>query len=584
MLQSVTHEPFYRVGTWRDEGSGLYVGWTVRKNAFADCMPISDPGGDWTMIFSGEDFSAECAVTNNGQRDFESVHWAASNLISNKVRKSTFPADLNGLFHGLIVEHSKGTVKLFNDRYGMHRLYYHEAGDTFYFAAEAKAILAVCPATRCVDAQGMSEYVSCSCVLENRSLFRGIQVLPPGSSWSFRRGIPERKDFYFASSDWEALQALEPEAYYQQLRDAVSQIVPRYFKGQERIGLSLTGGLDTRLILAWQRPEAGTLPCYTFGGEYRDCHDVLIARKVAHACRQTHEVIRVGAEFLENFAHYAERTIYLSDGCSGVNRSADLYVNEQARQIAPIRMTGNYGDEVLRHIRVFKPTEPAANVFQPEVNREIGRAHDTYTDCLRGHPLSFALFRQAPWHSYSLLCLEQTQLLVRTPFFDNDLVRTLFRAPKSASANNNIRVRLINEGNPNLGAIQTDLGFCGAKTLSAVSQRFHALTMKAEYAFDHGMPQQLAMLDHWLAPLHPEKLFLGRHKFYHFRIWYRDRLAKYVREMLLDPLTLSRPYLDKKGVRRIVEGHLKGNRNYTTEIHKILTLELVHRLFVDARD
>ena len=29
----------------------------------------------------------------------------------------------------------------------------------------------------------------------------------------------------------------------------------------------------------------------------------------------------------------------------------------------------------------------------------------------------------------------------------------------------------------------------------------------------------------------------------------------------------------------MVSGHLYGNRNYTVEIHKLLTLELVHRLF-----
>jgi asparagine synthase (glutamine-hydrolysing) len=41
--------------------------------------------------------------------------------------------------------------------------------------------------------------------------------------------------------------------------------------------------------------------------------------------------------------------------------------------------------------------------------------------------------------------------------------------------------------------------------------------------------------------------------------------------------------LERKGVEAIVKGHLNGNRNYTTEIHRLLSLELLHRLFVDAR-
>jgi asparagine synthase (glutamine-hydrolysing) len=75
---------------------------------------------------------------------------------------------------------------------------------------------------------------------------------------------------------------------------------------------------------------------------------------------------------------------------------------------------------------------------------------------------------------------------------------------------------------------------------------------------------------------------MGRHKLFHFRWWYRTVLAKYVKEMLLDPRTLSRPYLDRKGVETIVGGHLKGDRNYTTEIHRLLSLELLQRLVVDA--
>jgi asparagine synthase (glutamine-hydrolysing) len=104
---------------------------------------------------------------------------------------------------------------------------------------------------------------------------------------------------------------------------------------------------------------------------------------------------------------------------------------------------------------------------------------------------------------------------------------------------------------------------------------------KAEYAYDMGMPQWLARIDHALSPLRPEHIFLGRHKPFHFRVWYRDALAGYVKEMLLDPRALSRPYIERKRLEAVVRGHLTGDRNYTTELHKALTLELLHRLFLD---
>jgi len=319
---------------------------------------------------------------------------------------------------------------------------------------------------------------------------------------------------------------------------------------------------------------------------FRDCRDVVVARRVARACRQSHEVIPVGQAFLSRFADYAERTVYLTDGCADVSHAPDLYVNEQVRDIASVRMTGNYGGEVLRRVHAFKPVKPSPGLFRLELLSYVSQAGATYAQLLRGHPLSFAVFRQAPWHHYGLLALEQTQLSLRSPYLDNDLVRTVFRAPESALASDDVSLRLIADGDPALRRIWTDRGPLGRSPgwLSAIASRgLLEFLSKAEYAYDYVMPQWLARIDHVLSPLRLERLFLGRHKFCHFRVWYRDTLSAYVREVLLDPRTLSRPYLERKGLEAVTRGHLKGDRNYTTEIHKVLTLELVHRLFLDPR-
>ena len=594
MVESLHHESFYNSGTLVDEPFGEYVGWTVRKESFSDGMPLRNERGDVSLIFSGEEFP-EPGIARSLQDRGHSVRMEGpSYLVHLYEEDPTFPAGLNGRFHGIVADRRRGTTTLFNDRYGLQRLYYHESKDAFYFAAEAKAILAVRPQLRNVDWQAMGEFIACGCVMENRTLFEGIRVLPPGSAWIFRDGSIERKQAYFQPQEWESQPPLEPEAYYQELKEIFSRKLPRYFDSQERMAMSLTGGLDTRMIMAWHRSPERSLPCYSFGGPYRECQDVTIARKVAQVCGQSHEVIPVGQDFLSRFPQYAERTVYLSDGCADVNRASDLYVNERAREIAPMRMTGNYGSEVLRRTRplrpneptpAFKPVELTPGLFRPEVLPQIHAARETYAKLLQTNAASFAVFRQAPWHHYGLLALEQTQLGVRTPFLDNDLVRTVFRAPPSALVSNDDCLRLISDGNAELGRIRSDRGLAGdqGKMLAAIIRGYLEFTFKAEYAYDYGMPQRVARIDHFFSALHFERLFLGRHKFAHYRVWYRDELAGYVREMLLDRRTLSRPYLDKGKVEMIVKGHLGGDRNYTTEIHKLLTLELLHRLFIDPK-
>jgi asparagine synthase (glutamine-hydrolysing) len=583
MLGTMQHESSYRTGTWADEAAGVYVGWTVRKNSFADGMPLGNEDNSVSLIFAGEEYPDPTTAADLKQRG-HAVQPGPSYLVHIYEEDANFLAQLNGRFHGLLTDRNRGTVTLFNDRYGLHRIYYHESKEAFYFAAEAKAILEVRPELRRPNYQSIGEFISCGCVLENRSFFEGIQVLPVASAWTFRNGTLEAKASYFQPKEWEEQSQLDLESYYQQIRDVFARILPRYFDSREQIGMSLTGGLDTRMIMAWHRSPAGKLPCYSFGGTYNECQDVLVARRVAEVCGQTHQVIELGKDFLSRFPHYAERAVYLSDGCTEVNRASDLYANERAFQIAPVRMTGNYGGEVLRRIVAFRPGEPMAGLFRPELMQYIRRTPDTYKEALKCHPLSFAVFRQTAWHHYGLLALEQTQLSLRSPYLDNEFVRTVFRAPDSG-LDNGVCLRLIGEGDPVLRQMRTDRGLAGTRAglSAAVVRGYLEFTFKAEYAYDYGMPQSVAKVDHMLSALHLEKLFLGRHKFAHYRVWYRDALSNYVREMLLDSKTLARPYLDKQVVEGVVQGHLKGNRNHTTEIHKILSLELIHRLFIDAR-
>jgi asparagine synthase (glutamine-hydrolysing) len=567
MVEALRHESFYTTGTWKDEALGVYVGWVTRKDSCGDGMPLRTEHGN-VVVFCGEDFGDGRAPQGLHVRD----------------DAEDFFRRLNGRFHGVHTDRGRGTATLFNDRYGLHRIYYHASPRAFYFAAEAKAILEVRPELRRIDPRSLAEYIACGCVMEYRTLFSGIRVLPGAAAWTFRQSGLQRASSYFTPAEWETRAELEPNAFYEELRSVVSRVFSRYIGARDDIAVSLTGGLDTRMIMAWQRRAPGSLPCYTFGGPFRECHDVRVARQVAAACEQPHEVIPVGREFLARFPRYAERTIYLTDGCVEVCHAADLFLNERAREIAPIRLTGNYGGEVLRGVIAFKPQRPRPGLFQPELIAWARDAEGTFARALDRHPVSFAVFRQAPWYHYGLLALEQTQVEVRSPFLDNDLVATMFRAPRSALKSTDLCARLIADANPALARIRTDRGL-GREDEGLIARGSHALIgiqRKAEYAYDYGMPQWLAGANRILSPLRLERVFLGWHKFCHFRVWYRGTLANYVREVLLDRRATSRPYIDGRALEAIVRDHVSGRRNYTTEIHKLLSLEIVHRQFIDA--
>src|SRR5882757_9131857 len=155
MVESLHHESFYRTGTWVDERLGVYVGWAARKNSFADGMPLRNERGDVVLAFSGEDYPEPGTARRLKKAGHDCDADGSSYVVHLYEEDPTFSACLNGRFHGLLADRARGTATLFNDRFGMHRIYYHQSREAFYFAAEAKAILEVRPELRTADSQGL---------------------------------------------------------------------------------------------------------------------------------------------------------------------------------------------------------------------------------------------------------------------------------------------------------------------------------------------------------------------------------------------------------------------------------------------
>jgi len=317
----------------------------------------------------------------------------------------------------------------------------------------------------------------------------------------------------------------------------------------------------------------------------RESLDVQLARRVAELCGETHQVLPVDRKFLGVFPELAQKTIYVSDGEMDVSGAVELYVNRLAREVAPVRLTGNFGSEIVRGNIAFKPRAFNQRPYSLDLRKHIATAVNTYSaerDC---HRLSFVAFKQMPWHHHARLSIERSQVTLRSPFLDNDLVSLAFRAPSGMLADPRPSWSMIRRGDPKLARIPTDRGLVHPPVpiitqFRSTSENYRA---KLEYAFDYGMPQWLAGLIGVAKLRWCERLLLGRQKFYHFRMWYRDELATFVKEVVMDPRTRSRAYFSREFLREMVSEHTRGVRNYSKEIHQVLSLELIYRELIEQR-
>ena len=578
MVGAMKYNNRYLNGRFVDRECGLRVGWTCHPGSFAEGMPLVSRSGDTVMIFSGENFEQlELIGRLDGAISGGNSAKAAYLLDLYAELGDRFFEHLNGWFAGVIIDRRSKRVTLFNDRYGMGRIYYHAGPDEFLFASEAKALLKVRPSLRGIQPDRLAEYLRYNCVLGDRTLFDGISLLPRASAWSFEQNASPKKRQYFNFRDWESQPLLQDEAFYSQWADTVARVFPRYAREGDKVALSSSAGLDTRLIMAGLRDQIKQHPSYTFNGAWGELLDVRIGRKTANVYHQPHQRISINEQFLRNFADYAQRTVHISDGTHDAFGAHDVFLNEIAREIAPIRLTGKFGSEVVRIRRLVPSRTYQPGFLRSDLQTLVEQLPTFANTNPQGHALTRVVTEEIPWHEHPRVAVEQSQLVLRTPYMDNDLVRLMYQAPLGSRAAGDLQERYVRERAPEFARNITNMGrFSSSNPL--VTKFYYYLFkvfFKVEYVYLYATPHWLTWFDRKLEFLHLERLLSGRQKWEGYRIWIKTAFAPFLHDTLSNPQAEYTRFFDYQTMARMVERHIAGTHNYLEEINKALTVQLI---------
>lgn len=580
MSAAMEYEPFYTV----DTVSALDMGVCVGRVGFPDGSPSTPSSSQSSclaqaqqiLVTAGEPYGA--AGSRHASPATMGIGCGAGDLLAlyEQAGVDGF-ARVSGGFSGLLIDRTNSQCLLFNDRYGIERLFLHHDAGRVIFASEAKAILAVAPRTRTFDAAGLADLLALGCTQGTRSLFEGIEVLEGGSVVTFSAGSETRRR-YFKAADLEQLGPTTEEQFVESLRANLKSAVDQAVSSPPAPGISLTGGLDSRMIMASIDAPEGSIPCYTFGSMYRTTYDVAISRQVAAMCRQPHHVLELDRRFLSEIGTTLENSVYISDGYLGFSGASELYLNRLARSLAPVRITGNWGGELLRGVRAFKCAMPKGDFVRPELVATMSNSAEEFSNSGISHPVSYALFCQMPVQGYGRYAVERSQMRMRAPFLANDVVQSIYQAPVD-SGRAVARSRQVIGRRPGLLSIPTERGVLGEDTglTTRVRSTYRKIVIKAEYMTSHGASDLMARVSSSLPKELLETRFLGRDKFAHFRIWMRNELSGFVRETLLGSRDSLATWFETRKIEAMVDEHVRGRANYTDELDKLLTVAVACR-------
>lgn len=203
-------------------------------------------------------------------------------------------AHLEGAWVAAVYERGSGRLHLLRDPFGIRRLYWTARDGRIAFATNPSALLDLPWVSREIARENLAEYLSFRYVHAPRTLLRDVSALPPGHHlvWDGRARV----------EPWFRLPYAPPYAGLPEDRPTLAEIERRMNRavaarasGKERVGVFLSGGLDSSAITLFAS-RLGPVHTFTVGVQDAEDDEVPYAGRVAHLLGARHQVVRVDFE------------------------------------------------------------------------------------------------------------------------------------------------------------------------------------------------------------------------------------------------------------------------------------------------
>ena len=535
-------------------------------------QPMSNETGSLWITYNGEIYNyREIRQQLSGSHRFATECDTESiiHLYEEKGEKSF--VELNGIFAFALYDQKEKSLILVRDRFGIKPLYYALGPDgTVVFASEVKAILATGRIRAEVDCESLSEHFTFQNNLGERTLYKGIKLLEPGSILVCKDGKVAKR-FYWDISFQEGNEKSET-FYAERLRDLFESGVRRQLIGEVPLGSYLSGGMDSGSITAVAAPEVRPFHTFTCGFDTagvseQEAHfdERVEAELLAKKLDTQHHELHM---FAGDMAGLLPRLVWhLEDFRVGI--SYQIYaISELISEHATVVLSGVGGDELFagypwrykpilgapvdedffqQYYRLwvrFMDDAEKQSFFSARVNAELG-GFSTYDSFVRvmarndsTDPLHRALYFDTKTFLHGLFVVEDKlsmahSIETRVPFLDHDLVEFVQEIPASLKLNNGESKYILKRA------------MAGLLPTETLSRRKQGFTPPAQ-------------------------------------TWFTEDSFQFLRDLILGERALARDFFQKEALVKILDDQFHGRKNNRFLLWSLICFEWWNRLFIDG--
>jgi len=261
---------------------------------------------------------------------------------------------LNGMFGLAIWDVRQRRLVLARDPFGIKLLYYRIDGECLYFGSEMRPIRETMADKVEVDPTSLNLFLRYRYTPSPYTILRGVHKLAPGTKLTVQNGSYQLSRWYLFKPAPFA-QTKSPDEAREELLALYKKAVRRQLISDVPVGLLLSGGVDSALLLALMNLNGSSWPTYTvgYGSTFAD-DELADAAETARVLESKHASITITRSIFEEALPKIVECLEEPIATSSIVPM--YFISERAHRDVKVALVGQGPDELFggyrRHLGV----------------------------------------------------------------------------------------------------------------------------------------------------------------------------------------------------------------------------------------
>jgi asparagine synthase (glutamine-hydrolysing) len=252
---------------------------------------------------------------------------------------------LNGMFGVAIWDARNERLVLARDAMGIKLVYYAIQDRTVWFGSEMRPVIAALAQRPEVDPVALNLFLRYRYTPSPRTILKGIEKLAPGTMLVVERG-QTRLERWYNYTPVPFPEGKDENEACEELLGLYRDAMRRHLISDVPVGLLLSGGIDSALLLALMNEHGNRWPAYTIGyGESFEDDELAEAAETALLLGARHTTVTLDrAEFERSLPHIVA---CLEEPIAASSIVPMYFVSQRARQDVKVALIGQGPDELF---------------------------------------------------------------------------------------------------------------------------------------------------------------------------------------------------------------------------------------------